>query len=195
MINDAGVPITALVVGSEDNRLYGFDAATGDPLWEPFVAGGKIWSTPVIQDNTVFFGSHDKNVYAVDLRTGEEKWRFATGGTVVAKPLIFDDKVIVGSFDRTLYALEAQTGTLAWAFKGSNWFWAGAVAGNSTIYAASMDGDVYALDRTGELQWEHRVEGAIASTPALVPERLVVAGVDGKISVLDIGVIDPGSSL
>ncbi len=174
-----------VVVGSEDGKLYAYDSDTGAELWQ-FAAEDKIWSTPVIDGNTVYFGSHDKNVYAVNVKTGEEKWRFPTGGTVVAKPLVSRGMVFIGSFDRKFYALDADSGNEIWNFDGSrNWYWAGAVASNSAIYAASMDGNVYALDPAGNSLWQHSMGSPIVSTPALLPSGLVVASREGKISLLN----------
>ena len=184
-----------VLVGSEDGSLYAYDANPRDPagqltdplLWS-FATGGEIWSTPVIREGTAYFGSHDQNVYAVYLDEGREtreKWRFATGGTVASRPLLFRDMVIVGSFDKKLYALSADDGTLRWTFEGDNWFWAGAVADENTIFAPSMDGNVYALDAGGNLMWKHQMGSSIVSTPVLTTGGLVVAGKNGKISLLD----------
>ena len=191
-----------VLVGSEDGFLYAYDAKPRDsanqftdpPLWS-FATGDKIWSTPVISEGTAYFGSHDQNVYAVYLDEGRdtrEKWRFATGGTVASRPLLFRDMLIVGSFDKKLYALHTDDGTRRWTFEGDNWFWAGAVADEKTIFAASMDGNVYALDADGNLRWKHQMGSPIVSTPVLTTNGLVVAGKDGKISLLDTDPAPPG---
>ena len=193
-----------VLVGSEDGNLYAYNAGARrpedeaeNPLAWHFTTGGEIWSTPVIREGTAYFGSHDHNVYAVYLDEGRdtrEKWKFATGGTVASRPLVFRDMVIVGSFDKKLYALDAGDGTLRWTFEGNNWFWAGAVADEETIFAPSMDGNVYALDAGGNLRWKHQMGSAIVSTPALTTGGLVVAGKDGKVSLLDIDPAPLGQS-
>ncbi len=193
--NPPGGDRQIVLVASEDGSLYAYDASPQDLvdqfrgrlLWS-FATGDKIWSTPVIREGTAYFGSHDNNVYAVYLDEGRdtrEKWRFATGGTVASRPLLFRDMVIVGSFDKKLYALNADDGTLRWTFEGDNWFWAGAVADEKTIFAPSMDGNIYALDAGGNLRWKHQMGSAIVSTPVLTTRGLVVAGKNGKVSLLD----------
>jgi len=48
-------------------------------LWE-FATGDKISSSPTIgPDGTVYFGSFDNKVYALDGKTGAKKWEFETG--------------------------------------------------------------------------------------------------------------------
>ena len=184
-----------VAIGSEDGNLYAFNAKTGDPLpWSPFRTGDKIWSTPVIRDGVIYFGSHDRHVYAVSLKDGQALWRFATGGAVVARPLLFKDIVVIGDFDKKLYGIDARTGSLRWQrpVEGQNWFWAGAVASDQVIFAPSMDGNVYALDGSGNLLWKHPMGSPIVSTPVLVRRGLVVAGKNGKVSLLDPSAADLG---
>ena len=173
-------------VGSEDGNLYAYEATTGQ-LRDgfPFQAGDKIWSTPVVRDGVVYFGSHDKHVYAVFLDSGNIKWDFLTGGVVAGGPLLFRDQVIAGSFDRKLYSINVLDGSLRWVMQGKNWFWAGAVTDGQTIFAPSMDGNIYALDSGGNLLWKHDMGSPIVSTPVLTPQGLAVAGKNGTINVLD----------
>ena len=184
-----------VAVGSEDGGLYVYDAKTGAPRpWSPFMTRGKVWSTPLIANGVIYFGSHDRNVYAVSMENGKELWRFPTGGAVVARPLLFQDMVIVGSFDRNLYALNAKDGALRWKFQAKNWFWAGAVSDGKVIFAPSMDGNLYALDAGGAPLWTHAMGSSIVATPVLLPRGLVVAGKDGKVSLLNPSPQDLGAA-
>jgi outer membrane protein assembly factor BamB len=182
-----------VVVGSEDGNLYAYNARTGEPrAGFPFAAEDKIWSTPVIEDGVIYFGSHDKYIYAVSLSDGTLKWKFLTEGAVAGRPLLFRDMVIAGSFDKKLYAINTKDGRKVWDFLGDNWFWAGAVANGRTIFAPSMDGNIYALDRAGNLSWKYDFETPIVSRPVLIPAGLVVAGKNGKISLLDTSLANVG---
>ena len=170
---------------SEDGKLYAYTAKNGNEFWNPFLTGGPIWSTPVVQDGIAYFGSQDHKVYAVTLEDGKERWQFETGGVVAGKPLVFDGKVIAGSFDKNLYALSVDDGAKQWSIEGDNWFWAGAITDGRSIFAPNMDGNIYALDRSGNLLWKHYVGSAIVSTPVLVPNGLVVAASDGNLLLLN----------
>ena len=56
-------------IGSEDNKVYALDGASGAKKWE-FVTGGDVHSSPAIgADGTVYIGSKDKKIYALDGRT------------------------------------------------------------------------------------------------------------------------------
>ena len=174
-----------IAVGSEDGGLYAFNALTGDGLrWSPFQTEGEIWSTPVLRNGVAYFGSQDGSVYAVSLTSGELIWKFDTGAAVVARPLIHKNLLIVGSFDRQLYALGLNDGQPRWQFTAGNWWWATPVASGRAIYAPSMDGKVYALDENGSLLWEYDLGAPVVSSPVLLDRGIVVATVDGKLSVL-----------
>ena len=80
------------------------DAGTGREVWR-FLTGGKVKSSPAVDDGTVYFGSYDNFLYAVDAATGQEKWSFETGDRVSSSPAVVDGVVYFGSDDGHLYAV------------------------------------------------------------------------------------------
>ena len=174
-----------IAVGSEDGGLYAYNALTGDSLrWSPFQTDGEIWSTPVLRNGVAYFGSQDGNVYAVSLHSGELVWKFETGGAIVATPLIYKNLLIIGSFDRQLYALGLNDGQPRWQFTANNWWWATPVASERAIFAPAMDGKLYALDQNGVQLWDYDLGAPVVSSPVLLERGIVVATVNGRLSVL-----------
>ena len=174
--------------GCSDGRVYALDAATGDRQWESFKTGDKIWSTPVIDGDTLFIGSFDKKLYALNAADGSKKWEFETEGAIVSTPLVYDNTVYIGSFDRYLYAVDTTDGSLRWKFMGENWFWAKPVAYNNTVYAGSLDGKVYALDvRNGDKVAEFSLESPISSSLVMVNSSIIFASRTGVIYTIDTG--------
>ena len=53
----------------------------------------------------VYVGSNDGRLYALDVETGQEKWRFKTGGPVASSPAIAGGVVYFSSLDGYLYAV------------------------------------------------------------------------------------------
>jgi outer membrane protein assembly factor BamB len=98
-------------------------------------------------------------VYAVNLQTGVEAWRFpakaATATPFYATPrLTPDGQLIVGSFDHKLYSLNPKSGAENWRFEQAKDRWIGGVLiTDDTIYAANADYKLYALTFTGTLKW------------------------------------------
>jgi outer membrane protein assembly factor BamB len=50
--------------------------------------GGPVQSTPVVANGTVYVGSGDGHLYALDARAGAERWRFAAGRAVSSSPAV-----------------------------------------------------------------------------------------------------------
>ncbi len=82
-------------------------------------------SSPAIgSDGTVYVGSYDKKLYAINGKSGVKLWEFETGGYVNSSPAIGSDgTVYVGSDDKKLYAIKTESKGLAkspWPMRGQN---------------------------------------------------------------------------
>ena len=171
-----------LVVGTTDGLLYALtlesdERALPRTAWRAFEADGKIWSAATVSNGTLYFGTLEHTVYAVDAADGTERWSFEVGGAVVGSPLVMGGTVYVGTLDRNIYALDAATGEQKWQFTGDNWFWAALVSDGRTIYAATLGGTVYAIDLTGQKVWSSpaEVSGPVLAAPTILSNSLIVA--------------------
>jgi outer membrane protein assembly factor BamB len=61
-----------------------------------------------VADGTVYIGSHDKSLYAVDAATGSQQWQFDTSRWVYSSPAVVDGTVYVGDDNGSLYAVEEK---------------------------------------------------------------------------------------
>ena len=107
-----------------------------------FLTGGIDSSPAIGTDGTIYVGSWDNNLYAVN-PNGSQKWACLTGGSVNASPAIgADGTIYVGSQDDNLYAINAADGRQQWAFTTGSGIWTSPVVGaNGTIYLAAEDGE------------------------------------------------------
>ncbi len=111
-------------------------------------------------DNSRVYLAFDKQVYAVDLKTGKEVWRFPTDkdvkATFYAKPELTDDgQLIVGSYNGKLFSLDPENGSQNWVFDGSKGQFVGsALITEQGIFAPSSDSSVYALTKSGSELWK-----------------------------------------
>lgn len=166
-----------------------------------FETGDDIWGSPVVTDGSVYIGSADGYLYALNANTGEEKWRFQTEHRVEGSPAVEDGTVYVGSYDQSVYALESATGEIRWEYQSN-----GLIRGSPTVteqavyigvgchnlacgrYATddSETGWIYSLDpKTGEPNWRYEVEGEVVSTPAVNDETVYVGSSDGYLYAID----------
>lgn len=169
-------------------------AALGGVKWR-FKAAGPVRSSPAIAQGIIYFGSADRNLYAVDSATGQMKWKFQAGGAVQSSPAVWRGMVYFGSADGSFYALDAKTGQMKWSHKSANSHYEGgwdyvssspAVA-NGTVYFGSGDYNLYALDaRTGKERWKFRTEGMVRSSPAVHEGVIYVGSHDGNLYAIDL---------
>jgi outer membrane protein assembly factor BamB len=122
--------------------------------------------TPLVSGEVAYFGTEDGTVYAMDMHTGHELWRFETEGPTWHEPVIHDEVLLFGSVDGRLRAVSAQTGELLWEFVAGQVDWEVRdifINGKPTVidgiaYFSSEDFNVYAVEvETGTEIWRHRL--------------------------------------
>lgn len=200
-VNSSPAVVTGDVfVLSSDGNLYAIDASSGVQKWAFATEGERRFtkpgidylnpatetmpdpwdfflSSPVVSAGTVYFGSGDNHVYAVDATTGALKWKFKTGDVVHASPAISGGVVYVGGFDACFYALDGATGALLWKFQTERtdprYLMTGipgsAAIAKGIVYFGCRDAHVYALDaKSGAMRWKYAVGSSwVVSSPAL----------------------------
>jgi quinohemoprotein ethanol dehydrogenase len=108
------------------NRITDANVSRLAPAWT-FDLGtqGNHEATPIVVDGVLYATGTWSNVFAIDARTGKEKWRWepqlpTTGGPrLCCGPVnrgvaVENGKVFVGLLDARLVALDAQTGKPVW---------------------------------------------------------------------------------
>ena len=160
-------------------------AAAGDEEWT-FTTGNNVYSSPTVVDGTVYVGSTDGNVYALDASSGSQQWSFTTGDKVRSSATVVDGTVYVASYDNTVYALDASDGTQQWSFTTGNDVWSSPTVADGTVYVGSNGGNVYALDASsGSQQWSYATGGGVWSSPTVVDGSVYVGSDDSNVYALD----------
>ena len=157
--------------GGSDGGLVALDVADGSEDWK-FTTPAAVVSSPTLgSDGTIYFGSNDGYVYAVD-EDGLEKWRFETGGGVKSSPAVGPDGTIyVGSDDFRLYAINPD-GSEKWQFRTGDRVQASpAIGPQGLVYFGSFDGYLYAVNSDGDELWRFNAHGRIRSSPAVTTQR------------------------
>ena len=190
--NDNGLENSAEITF---NILELLDTGPGDMNWRSKL-GDQVASSPTVgPDGTVYVGSQDQNVYALDGTTGERKWTFAAKWPVDTIPAVGEDgTVYIAAWDgakwneHSVYALDGQTGFKKWEFKTYGALLSSpAIGSDGTVYVGGGDYRFYALDGTkGTKKWEFATGGKDNSSPAIADDGTVYFGcVDGMAYALD----------
>src|SRR5664279_867531 len=175
------------------------DAATGADRIEgvrfTFRTGAAIRTRPLVVAGAVYVGSADGNVYAIDAKTGAERWRHATGGAVVSSAAAGDGTILVASRDGQLYCFDARDGTVRWRYRfaaelGAQNYWdhvlSSPVVQGGFVYIGGGDGMLVAIDAaSGAVLWRHDAGARIRSTPAVQGDIVVFGTMSGHVVALD----------
>jgi len=213
-INSALSQNNTNAVNAFSNRV--FQGEGYNPLQElkwKFKTGGKIFSSPIVQNKTIYIGSEDGYLYALN-ENGNLKWKFKTNGAIHSSPTFFNNIIYFGSFDGYYYAVNATNGKEIWKFKtnGEHWYQEIGMWGmkpsdmlmsdlwdfylstpviykdkntSLTIFGSS-DGNMYAVDsKNGTLKWSFKTKKPIHSSPVIEKETLFFGGWDGIFYALD----------
>ena len=156
------------------------------PLWT-FQCEDEIRSSPVVAGRTVYIGSYDYNLYALDSATGKMLWKYPTKGGVVSTPFIWRGMIFFGSEDGNLYALDLTSGRTLWVFSTEGKIRSSPKVYGETLFFGSDDANFYALEAaSGQSRWIFTTGGAVRSSPALFQDRVIFGSDDGFIYALKI---------
>jgi len=151
-----------------------------------FPTGNQIHSSPAVADGTVYFGSRDFKLYAVDAATGTKRWEYKTDSWVESSPAVVNGVVYFGSNDSRLYALDANSGEKLWDFKASYPVRSSPAVADGIVYFGSDDYYVYALDAaTGTKLWDFKTNGYVTSSPVVANGIVYVGSGEAFAYVLD----------
>lgn len=170
-----------------DQALTGVAAeslpASLKPLWT-FEAADGFEGTAAIAGGTVFVGSLDGNLYALDSKSGRVRFKYAAGGEIKSSPAVAGGTVYFGDEAGTFHALDAATGKPRWTFKTDAGVTSSATlvqaGGQSLVLFGSYDGFLYALKvADGTLAWKLETQSYVHATPAVAGGLVYVSGCDG----------------
>ena len=95
----------------------------GNPIWG-IETGGEVHSSAAIgSDGTVYVGSWNHKLYAINGKTGVKIWEFEAGGSMFSPAIGSDGTVYAWSVDKKLYAIKTKSKGPAkspWPMRGQN---------------------------------------------------------------------------
>ncbi|WP_136601161.1 outer membrane protein assembly factor BamB family protein [Salinigranum halophilum] len=170
-----------IIVGSSSGRLHAF-GRDGRRQWDTAIGGG-IRSEPAAFDATLYLGTDDGRVYALDADSGDQMWEAETGDRVVASPAVSKETVYATSTDGRLYAFERNSGLTQWSLETNDAILSSPAVGGNTVYTGSRDGRLYAIDAWhGRVRWNRRLSAPVVySSPAVVDGLVSVGTINGAL--------------
>jgi outer membrane protein assembly factor BamB/tRNA A-37 threonylcarbamoyl transferase component Bud32 len=155
------------------------------PLWI-FRCEDEIRGSATYDNGTLFVGSYDNNLYALDATNGDYKWKFPTEGGIVTKPVVFQENVLTGSEDGSLYAVSAKLGKISWTHKAEGPIRSSPKISEGFVFFGADDGFVYAVN-LASMRRQYRIDAGVAvrSTPCLTPDAIYFGNENGDFICAD----------
>ena len=176
-----GVTVSVYALENSDN------GGTAPELWTNNAKfNDKIVASPLQIGDTVYIGTADNFMYALDATSGEPIWSFETGHSIWGQPAYRDGVLFVTSMDRSLSAVDAANGEEMWQTPFVGAIASGPVLNEDLVYIANFDSQVHALDiHTGEEQWAAAANNWVWGAPAYADGTVYYADVEGNIFAVD----------
>lgn len=158
-------------------------------LWRVMTGTEEVRATGGVVDGIYFFGAGDYQgkgaVYAVELATGQRRWRAEMPGMIWENPVATQAAVYVCSAN-AITALDTRRGSVVWSTPLGASCSAPTVWGD-TLFVTDSIGNLYACDlATGGVRWQQRFAFGSQSSPAVRDAVVYAAGGDES---LDAGVL------
>lgn len=183
-----------LFFGGSDGQFYCLKALDGTLKWS-FPVRAEVLAAPLIVEDTVYFLAANNVVYALDSKSGKQKWLYNRTDTTTfsirggAKPVLYKQSLLIGFSDGFFVSINAKSGGLVWErnlsrnakFKDIN---ATAVIDGSSVFVSSYDDSLYKLSADdGQIQW--RVERGGHAAVTIQGNKVFYPTSDGDFLALD----------
>ena len=173
-----------ILVTTWNKYLYALDKDSGKPLWKtkveitPQVDTPVQLSEPIAASGLAVFGSADGMLRAVDVATGQQRWKLMVAHEFDEPHARFADGVVVfASAVPSVGAVDPSTGELLWRTDLNAGF-DGFPCIDSGIAFFRTEGMMYAFDlKTGDQRWSTEAEAWGGAAEGILPSPAAGSGI------------------
>ena len=135
--------------GSWDRNVYRVALDDGTVEWTK-QTGALVMSGPSVEPatGTVYVGSKDETLYALDAASGDETWRFDADGAIIGCPTVTSEHVLVGAYDETLHVVPKADGETVWNASGVGRVTSTPLVHERAVYFTDRASDAYLADES-----------------------------------------------
>lgn len=178
----------SLVAGSYDKSIVKVDLDSVQQTWINQGAQNRYYAGPLVYEQMVYASNIDNNLYAIDLNTGSEIWKFETGDALWSKPLTDGTAIYLAGMDHHVYALDPATGNLIWQSDDLG----GAIAGglvmgaDNDLFVGTFANEMIALDKSnGKVLRRAPASGWVFASPVFQDGVLYFGDLSGTVFAID----------
>ena len=164
-------------------------ARTGKLIWR--FRAGAFETSPLVIGRTLYAGSWDHKLYAIDIYTGKPRWTFTADHEINSSPAFSGGRIYFGTDGGSLYSVDARRTSAAVAaqalarFGRREYFYATPTIAYGRVFIGNADGTLYAFGASsGRLLWAQQA-GTYIYTAAAVWRRRCTSGRTTATSTFD----------
>jgi outer membrane protein assembly factor BamB len=170
--------------------------ATGQVRWKKQL--GAVSCAPLVHTGTLYVGTLDGFLLALDAQTGQEKWRYQSRGPIQQTPSSVGELVAFSNEADQVVALNAITGKFIWQYKAETpeeytlRGHAGVASDGELLYTGFSNGTLAALRKdNGSIAWSTSLKAEaqrfvdVDATPLVIGSSVYAASSSGGVYALD----------
>jgi uncharacterized repeat protein (TIGR01451 family) len=150
---------------------------------------GAVAASPSIgAGGTIYIGSFNSVLYAIDPVSGNEIWKRNLAGPVYSSVAIAADGTLYLGAGSYLYIIDPSDGSDKYPSynTGSSVRSSPVIDADGTVYIGSLNNKLYAVNYDGSFKWSFSTQGQIWSSPAIGPDgTLYVGSLDNKLYAIN----------
>ncbi len=161
------------------------------PVSSSLKVPGMEYSSPVLFENSLVFGSNRFGLISLYPKILREKWKYPVTNGVVSPIEIDSNRAFFTGGDGDLHAVSLENGKEVWTYSLRNPVTSKPTVAGADLYIVTSDDSLVSLEsETGKWQWSYRrrnVSGPTihgASKPLVVGDTVWVGFADGALVVL-----------
>lgn len=159
------------------------------------------WSHPIsckcplfLAANTVYVPGSDGTLYALDARSGNEKWKYSDKAAIDAQPVWINGVVFIGDNTGNVTGLNFRSGEPVVSVRLVNQDIQGMTADNNILYVIgnAVNGTLYAYEVTQDaagwhmnMKWSVSIPMGAARPPVIVGSTLFMTALNNKTYAVD----------
>ncbi len=175
-------PTGEVAFGGCDSLVHVIQLSDGKELRQ-IETDAYIASSIALRDGIGYVGNYGNVVVALDLHTGETKWKAKDREfPYFSSAAVTTDRVVIGGRDKRLHCLDRATGKPVWTFQTRGQVDSSPVICGDAIVVGSQDGRLYCVNLAdGKQRWAYEIGAAVTGSPAVADGMIVIGAEDGNV--------------
>ena len=175
---------TTIYIPNMGHKLYAIDIVTRTEKWAAIDLGGALVAEPLLsEDGTIYAGSLDGNLYAIDSATGKilPSWPVKLPGGIWSKPVERDGKLYIGDQSGKITILDGKTGQVIDSFSTTSVILGSGVDTGEFILFGTQSGKIISIDKQDKFDenWANAGSGEYNSSLVFDGTNLLVLAQNG----------------